>query len=415
VDLNMSDATVALQAAPRARRSLPALIDLEHRRRRRRRLMLLGAALVLVAGAVGLGFALRPRPVPMTERFRAQAVTRGDVTRVVRATGHVEALTSVSVGAEISGRIATVEVDFNDRVKTGQVLARFDVAALEAQRVQIEATVAAARAALAQARVDLEQARRNRVRSDAMFEKSAQTAMEHDAARSTESLAEARVSAAQAQVAAQEAARSLARTNLDHAVVRSPIDGIVITRNIDPGQTVASMLTTPVLFVVAADLERMQVVSAVDESDVGEVREGQVATFTVNAYPDRVFEGTVTEVRNSPVVVQDVVTYGAVVEVQNTGLLLRPGMTASVKVRTAQARDVERLPNAALHFAPPSAERGSGDSVWLLESGEPKRVAVQAGISDGELTEVRGVPAGAQVLVELTALGKKAYGLEHRK
>ncbi|MBK7857842.1 MAG: efflux RND transporter periplasmic adaptor subunit [Archangiaceae bacterium] len=411
----MDHAIASPAPAGAARRSLPALIDLERKRRRRRRIILIAAAVALPLLVAAVLFALRPRPVPMGERFRVQPVSHGDVTRVVRATGHVEAITQVSVGAEVSGRIAKVLVDFNDRVKAGQVLAQFDEKALDAQRVQIEAQLAAARAGLAQARVDLEQARRNRARSDALFGKSAQSEAEHESARSAEALAEARVSAATAQVAAQEASRSLARTNLEHAVVRSPIDGVVITRTIDPGQTVAAMLQTPVLFVVAADLERMRVVTAVDEADIGEVHEGQLATFTVNAFPDRPFEGRVTEVRNSPAVVQDVVTYGAVVEVQNEGLRLKPGMTASVKVRTAQAQAVARVPNGALHFVPPQAERGAGPTVWVLEAGGPRQVPVEPGISDGELTEVRGVPEGTQVLVELTPAGKKAYGLDHKK
>lgn len=407
---------MSVAVAPKlARRSLPELIQLETRRRTRRRLIVLGALVALATAIALTAWALRPKPVPMADRFRTQAVSLGDLTRVVRATGHVEAVTSVSVGSEISGRIASVHVDFNDVVKAGQVLARFDKAALDAQRIQIEAQVAAARASLEQARVDLEQARRNRRRADALFAQKAQSAMEHEAAASAESLGEARVVAAQAQVAAQEAARALARTNLEHAVVRAPIDGVVISRNVDPGQTVAAMLQTPVLFTVAADLKHMRVVTAVDEADIGDVRAGQLATFTVNAYPDRVFEGRVTEVRNAPEVVQDVVTYGAVLEVQNEGLLLKPGMTASVKVRTAEAIGVVRVPNAALHFAPPRADRGSGASVWVLDGAAPKRVAVEAGLSDGELTEVRGVSPGAQVLVELTAGGKKAYGLDRHK
>jgi HlyD family secretion protein len=263
--------------------------------------------------------------------------------------------------------------------------------------------------------VDLEQARRNLVRSDTLFGKNAQPEAEHEAAHSAESLSQARVAAAQAQLAAQEANWALARTNLDHAVVRSPIDGVIISRNIDPGQTVAAMLTTPVLFSVAADLERMRVVTAIDEADIGEVKQAQVASFTVNAYPDQIFEGTVTEVRNAPTVVQDVVTYGGVVEVANPKLMLKPGMTASTKIRTAMATGVERVPTMALHFAPPGADRGTGPAVWVLEGTEPKRVDVKTGISDGELTEVSGVPAGALVLVELTPQGKKAYGLDHAR
>ncbi len=408
-------AVVKAVAAPRNHRSLESIIDREKHRRRRRRVTFFCVLAAVPLIAALSAFALRPRPVPMSDRFRTQAVTHGDVVRVVRATGHVEALTTVSVGAEISGRIATVEVDFNERVKAGQVLARFDRAALDAQRVQIESLVAAARAAVTQAQVDFEQSKRNLARSQTLFSKSAQPEAENEAATAAESLSRARVAAAQAQLAAQEANWALARTNLDHAVVRSPIDGVIITRNIDPGQTVAAMLQTPVLFSVAADLARMRVVTAVDEADIGEVKEAQKAGFTVNAYPDQIFEGTVTEVRNSPTVVQDVVTYGSVVEVSNPKLLLKPGMTASVKIRTATANGVDRVPTAALHFAPPGADRGTGPAAWVLEDGAPKRVDVKTGISDGELTEVSGLSAGSQVLVELTPVGKKAYGLDHAK
>jgi HlyD family secretion protein len=411
----MNDTTAVPVAPVAPRRPLSKLIDVERQRQRRRRVLWAVAAAVLVLGGAGLGVALRPRPVPMAERFKAVQVTTGDVLRVVRATGHVEAVTSVSVGAEISGRISTVEVDFNGQVKEGQVLARFDKAALEAQRVQVEAQLAAARATLTQVKVDLAQAQRTLARSDQLFTRAAQTEAEHEAARSAASLAEARVAAAQAQVAAQLAASVVAKTNVDHAVVRSPIDGVVIARNVDPGQTVAAMLQTPVLFVVAADLERMRVVAAIDEADIGEVKAGQRATFTVTAWPDRTFEGVVAEVRNAPAVVQDVVTYGAVVAVQNPGRLLKPGMTASVKVQTAQALGVTRVPSAALHFAPPGAERSAGPSVWELDAAGPRQVAVQAGITDGEHTQVDGLSVGRAVLTELTPQGKKAYGLDRKK
>lgn len=412
----MASDTGALQTSkgPVERRSLPALIEREHQRQRRRRALWLSALLAVPLAAGAIAWATRPRPVPLADRFRVAPLTRGDLVRVVRATGHVEALTSVSVGAEVSGRIASVEVDFNDRVVAGQVLARFDRAALDAQRLQIEATVAAARAAVTQAKLDLEQARRTLARSDVLFAQHVQTAAEHEAARSLASLSEARLAGAQAQLAAQEAARALARTNLDHAVVKSPIDGVIITRNVDPGQTVASMLQTPVLFTVAADLERMRVVTAVDEADIGEVAAGQSATFTVSAYPERTFEGVVTEVRNSPTIVQDVVTYGAVVEVQNKDLLLKPGMTASVKIRTAQAKDVTRAPTVALRFVLPGSERPEGEGLWVLSGGQVSLVPVTVGISDGELTAVTGAAPGTQVVTELSPAGRKAYGLDHR-
>lgn len=397
-----------------ARLTLSELIDREKHRRRRR--WLIGVAVIISVIALGLGgwWLARPGPVPLAARFRSELVTHGDLVRDVRATGRVDAVSSVSVGAEISGRIATVEVDYNDHVTTGQIMARFDRSALEAQRAQSQATLAAAKAQLAQARFDLEQARRNRIRSDELYANKAVTQQEHEATTTATALAEARWSAAEASVAAQEAAATVARTNLDHTVIRAPIDGIVITRDIDPGQTVASVLQSPVLFVVAADLRQMEVGAAIDEADIGEVAIGQSASFTVNAWPDRVFDGVVTEVRNSARVLQDVVTYEAVVRVDNTSLALKPGMTASVRVHTASVRDTDLVPNAALRFTPPGeAPAAQGRRVWRLESGALTSRVVRPGVTDGELTaiEAGAVSPGTRVLVDLTPEGKQAYGL----
>jgi HlyD family secretion protein len=308
-----------------------------------------------------------------------------------------------------------VEVDHNDRVKAGQVLARFDRAALDAQRLQIEATLAAARSALEQAKTDRDRVARDRERIDRLFASKSISETDRDNAQAAARLMEQRVSAAEAQVAAQQAAYTLAKTNLDHTIIRSPIDGVVITRNIDPGQTVASVLQTPVLFTVAADLRKMHVIAAVDEADIGEIALKQPATFTVNAYTNRVFEGTVTEVRNSPKIVQDVVTYGTEVEVDNPDLALKPGMTATVRIRTAAAKNVLRVPAAAFRFVPPGEKAGAEPGVWVLAGGELRRVAASPGISDGETTAVLSgaLSPGDAVVSELTPEGRKAYGIAH--
>ncbi|MDP3238105.1 MAG: efflux RND transporter periplasmic adaptor subunit [Myxococcales bacterium] len=397
--------------------SLPELIERERHKRSRRRLITAAVVVVAALLTAGIVWFTRPKPTPMAERFRTAAVTRGPVVREVLATGRVEAVSTVSVGAEISGRVSTVEVDFNDRVTEGQVMARFDQGALQAQAAQSAAMAAASKAQLAQANADLAQAQRNKVRSDGLFAQGAQTQTEHEAAVTAVSLATARVGAAEATLAAQQAQASLARTNLTHAVIRAPIDGVVITRNIDPGQTVASMLQTPVLFTVAADLRKMEVVAAIDEADIGEVHEGHPAAFTVNAYQGRTFEGVVTSVRNSARVVQDVVTYGAVIAVENMDLALKPGMTASARVRTGKVDDAERVPNAALHFTPPESAPVTGPGVWVLAGDALKRLPVHPGLTDGELTAIgdTDVPRDAQVLVDLTPEGKKAYGLAKPK
>jgi HlyD family secretion protein len=396
--------------------SLPALIAAEHRRRRRRTFVWLGLGLGVAIAIAGVVLATRPRPIPLEARFRTAGVTRGELVREVRATGYVEAVSTVSVGAEISGRVATVEVDFNQHVAAGQVLARFDITALEAQQVQSAALALAAKAQVAQARADLEQARRTKVRADQLFAQQAQAVNEHESAVTALAGAVARVSAAEASFAAQTALATVARTNVDHAVIRSPIDGVIITRNIDPGQTVASIMTTPVLFTVAADLRKMQVLASIDEADVAGVAVGQGAQFTVTAWLGRSFSGTVTEVRNAARVVQDVVTYGSLIQVDNLDLALKPGMTASVRVRTGFEPDALQVPNTALRFSPPGQPTSPEARVWVLEGGALVAKPVHPGLSDGEHTALASadLPLGTLVLVDFTPQGKVAYGVGAR-
>jgi HlyD family secretion protein len=397
------------------RRSLAELIAKESVKRRRSRMVRWALAGALPLVGIGAWLVMRPGPVPFAARFRVQPVTQGDVVREVTATGNVEAVTTVQVGAEISGRIATVAVDYNDRVQVGQVLARFDRTLLSAQLAEAEGAVAAARAAVEQARTNRDKAVIDSSRTVQLWEAKGVTDADRDAALSTARLTRQGVTAAEAQLAASQAADAVARTNLDHTVIRAPIDGIIITRNIDPGQTLVSALQTPVLFTVAADLRRMQVIAAVDEADVGEVVVGQPATFTVSAYPDRVFHGVVTQVRNSPVVVQDVVTYGTVIGVDNADLVLKPGMTASVHIRIAAASNALRVPNAALLFTPPPQVATTTPGVWMIAGDALRRVEVHPGISDGEFTAVASadLTAGAAVVVGLTPQGRAAFGNAH--
>jgi HlyD family secretion protein len=408
-------APAPLRVVPEPKRPLTELIETEKRRRRRRLLASWLAAFLVPALAFAGFFAFRPRPVPLDARFRMQKVTRENVVREVHATGHVEAVTTVQVGAEISGRIASVEVDYNSQVKAGDVLARIDRSALDAQLAQARATLAASRASLEQAKTDREQAVRNAVRARQLHAAHIMSDGDYELAESNLRLAAQRISAALASIDAQQAAYDLTRTTRDRTLIRSPIDGIVITRHVDPGQTVAAAFQTPVLFTVAADLEKMRVIAAVDEADIGEVERGQTALFTVNAYPNRTFEGRVTEVRNSPVVVQDVVTYETVVEVENEGLALKPGMTASTRIRTASVDGALIVPNAALHFTPPNETGHEQAGVWRIEGGALRWSELTTGITDGEVTEVKGAAPleGQNVLVDLTPAGRKAYGVGH--
>jgi HlyD family secretion protein len=404
-----------LPRAERRRESLSELIEREKHRKKNRALVVWLVLTGTLLAILGTWYLLRPKPVPLPARFRTHAVTRGDVLREVRATGRLEAVTTVQVGAEISGRLATVEVEHNDRVTAGQVLARFDRVALGAQLAQIEATLAASRALLEQARTERERAVREKRRVEHLFSTGSVPEAQQDDAQSAFALAEQRVTAAQADVAARLAAYQVAKTTLDHTLVRSPIDGVVITRNVDPGQTVAASLQAPVLFTVAADLRKMHVLAAVDEADVGDVAIGQKVTFTVNAYPTRTFSGHVTQVRNSPQVIQDVVTYGTEVEVSNMDLALKPGMTATVRIRTATAENVLRVPGMALAFVPPGEQSDASTRVWILSGTSLRSVGVEPGITDGEVTEVtsEALSAGQEVIVELTPEGRAAYGIAH--
>lgn len=393
-------------------RPLAELIAREGSQRHRRRVIRRALAAALPVLAVATWLWLRPRPIPFPERFRVQPAAVGDLVREVTATGNVDAITTVQVGAEISGRIASVAVDFNDRVRAGQVLARFDRALLSAQQSQTAGAVAAAQAALEQARTTRDKAAMDSSRAVRLWASQGITDADRDAALSAARLAAQAVAAAAAQLAAAKAADEVTTTNLEHTVIRAPIDGIIITRNVDSGQTVASALQTPVLFTVAADLRKMQVIAAVDEADVGEVATGQTATFTVDAYPDRVYQGVVTQVRNSPVIVQDVVTYGTVIRVNNSDLTLKPGMTASIRIRTASARAALRVPNAALAFTPPG-RTAAGTGVWVLAGDSLRRVSVRTGISDGEFTVVAGgLQPGTAVITGLTPQGRAAFGSE---
>lgn len=379
-------------------------------RRRRIALRWVLAGLVVAAGVTAAVVGLRPKPVAAAERFRTEVVSRGPLVHEVTATGHLEARGTVTVGAEISGKIASVEVDFNAHVTKGQVLARFDRTALVAQDQQAHANLGVARSALAEAELAAQQAKREQKRLDTLFASGAVSAAERDAAADKAAQTAAHVASAKAQIALQKASDSLADTNLARAEIVAPIDGIVIKRAVEPGQTVAAALQAPELFVLAEDLKKMRVIAAIDEADIGQLRVGQAARFTVDAFPDRSFDAAVTEVRNSPVVTQNVVTYEALLAVENPDLALRPGMTASLRIVTADEKDAVLVANAALRFTPPGQEasRGQRHGVFVLaDGGEPTFVEVAPGLSDGVHTAVRGdLAPGAQVVVDLAPTHK---------
>jgi HlyD family secretion protein len=380
----------------------------------KRRILLTSA--VLVTGTVALTAYYRNANAGAGPGLTTAAVTRGDVVQSVQATGTLEAVTTVQVGSQVSGTIATLKADFNSQVRKGQVIATLEPSLLQAQVDQARATLLRLQADAEKARVALEDARVQQRRADTLGGQQLLPASEVESARVATAQAEAAQKSAQAQVVQSRAALSQAEVNLSHTTITAPIDGTVISRNVDVGQTVAASMQAPVLFTIAQDLRHMQVQASVDEADIGHVRDGQQVTFQVDAYPGDRFSGVVRQVRLAPVIDQNVVSYVTVVDVPNPDLRLKPGMTATVAIELARADDVLKVPNAALRYRPDAAtlaqfgqdapagnERGRGTrQVWVLaDGGESLRpVPVQASVNDGTTTAITGgeLKEGARVV-----------------
>jgi HlyD family secretion protein len=292
-------------------------------------------------------------------KFDTVAVDKGPIAAKVSATGTLSPRKTVQVGAQVSGRITELHADFNDHVTKDQVIARLDPQIVQAQIVQTRATLTAARANVAKAKVALDDAHRQRARTDTLKEQNLVSAQSAEAAQTTEDSARASLAAAQAQVAQAQATVEQAELNLTYTTIKSPIDGVVIARAVDVGQTVAASLQAPTLFTIAEDLSHMQIDTSVAEGDVGRLTEKMKARFTVDAFPGRTFDGVVRQVRNAPTTVSGVVTYDAVIDVDNTDGALRPGMTANVTFVLDEVASAVRIPNAALRFKPTPAQRAA--------------------------------------------------------
>lgn len=329
--------------------------------------------------------------------YRTAKVEQGEITTRVSATGKVDAVVTVEVGSQVSGRVQKLFADFNSRVKKGEVVAQIDPSLFEAQVEQARAKLANDEANAEKARVLLEDAKRALKRMETLFARDFVSESEKEAAQTAHDSAAAGLKAAETQIAQDRASLKLAEANLRYATILSPVDGIVISRNVDVGQTVAASLQAPTLFTIAQDLTEMKVDTSIDEADIGRVEIGQEAEFTVDAYPETRFRGTVQDIYNQPIVVQNVVTYDAIIRVKNPDLKLRPGMTANVTIRVAHKENVLKLPNAALRYrpeeesgrsAPAKRERGRPTEVWLRRAGKEVAVPVTLGLSDGSFTEV---------------------------
>ena len=331
------------------------------------------------------------------ERYRTEAVGLGDISQTVSATGTLNPVVLVRVGTQVSGTVSKLHADFNDRVHAGEVLVELDDALFRAQVQQSEANVGNAEATL-------ELTAANEARMRPLRRQGFISEQELDQA-------EAAAKSARAQLALAQAQLEKDRTNLGYTVIRSPVAGVVVDRQVDVGQTVAASFQTPTLFLIAQDLSRMQIDSSFAEADIGNIRVAQPVGFKVDAFPDRTFQGTVKLIRLNPVTQQNVVTYDVVMAVDNPDEILLPGMTAYVNIAVARRQGVPVVPNAALRFrpaepvpaaAPPRGHEGPTATVYVLEDDQLRRVGIVPGISDNRYTEVLSgeLAAGARVVVE---------------
>ncbi len=357
---------------------------------------------LLAAAGVAAFFFLRTENG--VQAYRTEKVSRGELVATVTATGTVNAVTTVLVGTQVSGTIKEIYADFNSPVRNGQVIAQIDPRIFQANVESAKANLLVARANLEKSKATLKDAERTLGRNKELYRRNLIAKSDLDAAQTAHDTAAAQVNASAAQVSQTEATLKLSETNLAYTKIVSPVDGIVVSRNVDVGQTVAASFQTPTLFTIAEDLTKMQVNCSVAEADIGRIKDGLPVEFTVDAYPDKTFKGKVSETRIAPIIVQNVVTYDVVVMVANPELMLKPGMTANVSIIYAQRNGVLRIPNAALRFYPEGSSRKalSGPGVWVPGKEEPRRVKVTTGISDGSLTEVVSgdLKEGQEVIVE---------------
>ena len=335
----------------------------------------------------------------------AEAVKQ-DIVNSVTATGTIEPVTSVDVGTQVSGVISKLYVDYNSVVKAGEVIAELD-------RTNLMSELSSAQASLKSAQSELDYQKTNYERYKALYDKGLISANDFE---------QARLSYVQAQQKTQQQKESVkkAQTNLGYATITSPIDGVVLSKEVEEGQTVASSFSTPTLFKIARDLTDMRVIADVDEADIGDVKEGQRVTFTVDAFPDDTFEGQVTQVRQEATTESNVVTYEVVISAPNDDLKLKPGLTANVVILTMEAKDVLAVPSKALRFTPREAMLNSDETitdtdakekVWVKEGSNLKAVAVETGMTNGTLTQItKGLKPGTHVLTEVTAMQPEAEG-----
>ncbi|MEW6721481.1 MAG: efflux RND transporter periplasmic adaptor subunit [Thermodesulfobacteriota bacterium] len=373
---------------------------------------------IVLAALLACGSYLYYRNGNGAAAYRIAKVERGDIADTITATGNIAAVITVSVGSQISGTISELLADYNSRVRKGQVIARIDPRLLEAAVLQARGNLESARAALERADVAVTDTGRTYRRNTELLKDGFVSQADVDAAQTAYEQAVASRKSAEAAVVQATGSLKVAETNLEYATIRSPVDGIVISRDVDVGQTVAASFQTPTLFSIAQDLTKMQIDTNVDESDIGRAAVGQPVIFTVDAWPERSFTGIVAQVRNAPIVTQNVVTYNVVIHVDNRDLLLKPGMTANVTILVKKYENVLKVPNPALRFRPadkadggggrPAARRQDAPSQRVYRigpDGKPAAVPVKTGVSDGTFTALLegDLKEGDELIVDQTS------------
>jgi HlyD family secretion protein len=370
--------------------------------------------LLVILALAGVGLAYWLGGSKEAADYRTAKVDRGDIVVTVTASGAVQPITQVQVGTQVSGVIQKLLVDFNSRVKAGDVVAQIDPAQLKARTDQDRATMARAEADVARVKAGLVQAEKELARSRELAKRELISPSELDAAIATHDSLDAQVRVAEAVVTQSRAALEVSEVNLRYTTIVSPIDGIVISRNVDVGQTVAASLSAPTLFVIAENLKKVQIQASVAEADVGRVGVGDPVTFTVDAHRERHFQGEVSQIRLAPVTVQNVVTYTVMIDADNPGEKLWPGMTASVTIEIDRRTDVLKVPTSALRFIPPDAPpepapagRNRSLKLWIRDGNRLKAVDVKTGVTDGTFAEIvtGDLQPGQEVIVGIRQEG----------
>ncbi len=361
--------------------------------------------------------------------YKAAKIERGPLVSAVSATGNLAAVVTVQVGTQVSGTIQKLYVDFNSPVKKGQAIAQIDPSLFEAAIDQTKGNYLSAVGNLSKAKIAVADAKRTLERNKLLLKQGIVAQSDFDAAQTAYDQNVALASSAEASVSQARGSLRQAETNLNYATIRSPLDGTIVSRNVDVGQTVAASFSTPTLFTIAQDLTKMQIETSVDESDISKLKVGQTANFTVDAYPDRQFKGIVRQIRNAPVVTQNVVTYVTVINVDNKDMLLKPGMTANVSIETMRKEDVIQIPNAAIRFRPKTGKetprkvnsaptekaprKKGGQTVYILgKDNVPVAVEIKTGISSDRFVELLegDLKENDEVITEQVNSAKKQGG-----